>query len=378
MFDLLLRRARLADDSVTDIAIKDGKIAALGEIQGEAVRVVSLQGKYYVSPGWIDLHVHCYPDSPIYHDEPDCVGIAGGVTTVVDAGSTGADEVARFHALTRTAITDVYTFLNISRTGLTAQNELADMHHIDIPAASAAIQCFPDFIVGLKARMSGSVVGDNGIAPLVQAKAIQRANGNLPLMVHIGNPPPGLDEIVDMLEAGDILTHCYHGKPNSRVLTPAGVLRNAVSIALKRGVRMDVGHGTASFSFAVARQAIAQGILPYTISSDIYCRNRLDGPVHSLARVMVKFLALGMTLPQVIACVTQHAAEAIRLHSKGQLAPGYDADLTIFTLQHRPLTLVDAENDALQAEQDLVPLAVIRCGKGYMTEQGNAEHVFDL
>ncbi|MRS15406.1 amidohydrolase/deacetylase family metallohydrolase [Enterobacteriaceae bacterium RIT691] len=377
MFDLLLKGARLVDDTVTDIAIKDGKIAALGEIHGEATKVVSLNGDQYVSAGWIDLHVHCYPKSPIYNDEPDSVGIATGVTTVIDAGSTGADDVDTFYDITRQCSTDVYALLNISRVGLIAQNELANMANIDADAASAAIQRHPNFIVGLKARMSSSVVGENGITPLEKAKQIQKANGDLPLMVHIGNNPPNLDEITELLTSGDIITHCYNGKPN-RILTPAGELRASVSGALKRGIKLDVGHGTASFSFEVAKQAIAMGILPHTISSDIYCRNRINGPVHSLARVMAKFLAIGMTLPQVINCVTASAADVIRLKHKGQLAVGFDADLTIFTLKHQPVTLVDAENNALQADLDLVPLAAIRAGKGYMTEQGSAEHAFDL
>ena len=285
MFDLLLRRARLVDDTLTDIAIHDGKIAALGEISASARKTVDLHGNYYVSAGWIDSHVHCYPKSPIYHDQPDSIGIATGVTTVIDAGSTGADDVDDFYQLTREAATDVYALLNISRVGLIAQNELANMAHIDADAVKQAVARHPDFIVGLKARMSSSVVGENGITPLERAKAIQRENGDLPLMVHIGNNPPNLDEIAERLSAGDIITHCYNGKPN-RILTPEGELRSAITRALQRGVRLDVGHGTASFSFDVARRAIAMGILPHSISSDIYCRNRIDGPVRSLALVM--------------------------------------------------------------------------------------------
>ncbi|WP_367164057.1 amidohydrolase/deacetylase family metallohydrolase [Kosakonia cowanii] len=377
MFDLLLRRARLVDDTVTDIALHDGKIAALGEISGPAVKSVDLAGKHYVSAGWIDSHVHCYPNSPIYHDQPDSVGIETGVTTVIDAGSTGADDIDDFYAITRQATTDVYALLNISRVGLIAQNELANLDNIDARAVRDAVQRHPDFVVGLKARMSSSVVGDNGITPLERAKAMQQENGDLPLMVHIGNNPPNLDEIADLLSAGDIITHCYNGKPN-RILTPGGELRAAVTRAITRGVRLDVGHGSASFSFAVAKQAISLGILPHTISSDIYCRNRIDGPVRSLANVMSKFLAIGLSLPQVIACVTDHAADGLRLAQKGRLAVGFDADLTIFDLRRQPVLFTDAENSALQADQLLTPLAAIRAGRGYLTEQGRAEHVFDL
>lgn len=377
MFDLLLRGARLVDDTLTDIAIQDGKIAALGEISASARKTVALDGRYYVSAGWIDSHVHCYPKSPIYHDQPDSIGIATGVTTVIDAGSIGADDIDDFYQLTRAAATDVYALLNISRVGLIAQNELANMANIDADAVKQAVTRHPDFIVGLKARMSSSVVGENGITPLERAKAIQQENGDLPLMVHIGNNPPNLDEIAERLSAGDIITHCYNGKPN-RILTPEGELRASITRALQRGVRLDVGHGTASFSFEVARRAIALGILPHSISSDIYCRNRIDGPVRSLALVMSKFLAIGMTLPQVIDCVTVNAALGLRLKSKGQLTVGYDADLTLFTVQHAPTLLVDAEKESLQADNILVPLAAIRAGKGYLTEQGSAENAFDF
>lgn len=377
MFDLLLRRARLVDDTLIDIAIQDGKIAALGEISAPARKTIELDGSYYASAGWIDSHVHCYPNSPIYHDQPDSVGIATGVTTVIDAGSTGADDIDDFYQLTRSAATEVLALLNISRVGLIAQNELANMANVDAEAVTQAVKRHPDFIVGLKARMSSSVVGDNGITPLERAKAMQRENGDLPLMVHIGNNPPNLDEIADLLGAGDIITHCYNGKPN-RILTASGELRASVTRALKRGVRLDVGHGTASFSFEVARRAIAMGILPQTISSDIYCRNRIDGPVRSLALVMSKFLAIGMSLPQVVECVTASAADGLRLTQKGRLAVGYDADLTLFTLQHAPTLLVDAEKESLQADNILVPLAAIRAGKGYLTEQGSAENAFDF
>ncbi|RKQ39314.1 amidohydrolase/deacetylase family metallohydrolase [Enterobacter sp. R1(2018)] len=377
MFDLILRQARLVDDTVIDIALKDGKIAALGEVNGEAHEVRALNGDYYVSAGWIDSHVHCYPKSPIYHDEPDSIGIQTGVTTVVDAGSTGADDIDEFYEITRKAATDVYALLNISRVGLIAQNELSDMANIDKAAVRDAVKRHPAFIVGIKARMSSSVVGANGIKPLERAKAIQRENGDLPLMVHIGNNPPNLDEIANLLTSGDIITHCYNGKPN-RILTPAGELRASIASAIQRGVRLDVGHGTASFSFEVAKIAIKQGIFPHTISSDIYCRNRINGPVHSLGAVMSKFLSIGLSLSQVIDCVTAHAADGLRLKNKGRLSVGLDGDLTIFELRRQPTVFTDSEQQTLTGELLLSPLAAVRAGKWFTTEQGKAEHVFDL
>jgi len=371
MYDLIIRNARLSDEQVVDIALQDGRIAAVGNVQGTARRERDLAARFYLSAGWIDSHVHCYPKSPLYHDEADAIGVAHGVTTVVDAGSTGAEHIDDFYQLTRAAQTQVYALINIARTGIVTQNELADMTQIDGEAVKQAVARLPDFIVGLKARISSSVVGQNGVQPLIKAKAIQQASGGLPLMVHIGNNPPNLDQIADLLTTGDIITHCFNGKPN-RILTPQGELKAAVKHAIARGVKLDVGHGSASFSFEVARVAIAQGILPDTISSDIYCRNRLAGPVHSLAHVMSKFFSVGMTLPQVIDCVTVNAAAGLRLLRKGQLKVGYDADLTVFSIKEETRPFIDSEGEEVAGEKHLVPLAAVVAGTWIATEEGIA------
>lgn len=389
MHDFIITRALLVNGRQVDIAINDGKITAVSatiaavennQIESPfypAKKVLDLAGRYYLSAGWIDSHVHCYPASPIYHDEADLVGVASGVTTVVDAGSTGANDIDDFYRLTRAAKTHVYAFLNIAKTGIVTQNELADMAQIDKQSVSQAIARNPDFIIGIKARMSSSVVGKNGIKPLIRAKEIQQENNQLPLMVHIGNNPPDLDEIADLLTQGDIITHCYNGKPN-RILTPAGALRESIQRALKRGVLLDVGHGSASFSFEVAELAIKQGIYPHTISSDIYCRNRISGPVHSLASVMSKFFTIGLNLEQVISCVTENAAQALRLSHKGVVAEGYDADLTIFELKQQPQVFSDSEGKSVTGEQYLVPLAAVVAGDLVLTDEGKLKDVFSL
>lgn len=271
--------------------------------------------------------------------------------------------------------TRVHALLNISRIGLLRQNELANPADIDPALAQAAIRRHPSFIVGIKARMSGSVVGESGLQPLRVAKQIQRDNGNLPLMVHVGNTPPDLDEIVALLGDGDLLTHCFNGKPN-RILTPAGELRQAVREAMQRGLLLDIGHGGASFSFEVAELAIRQGILPHTISSDIYCKNRIKGPVYSLAHVMSKFLAIGMTLEQVLACVTHQAADALRLPGKGRLEVGADADLTLFQVASDPILFADTEAATRHGDRQLLPLAALVGGELVLTHNGKSHHAF--
>ena len=377
MYDMIIRAGRLGNGQLVDVAIKHGKIAALGSLpeSTEAKQTLTLGGQVHVSAGWIDGHTHCYPASPLYHDEPDKVGVASGVTTVIDAGSTGADDVDDFQRIAATCKTRVHALLNISRIGLLRQNELADPADIDPALAQAAIRRHPGFIVGIKARMSGSVVGESGLQPLRMAKQIQQANGNLPLMVHVGNTPPDLDEIVALLGEGDLLTHCFNGKPN-RILTPAGELRQAVREAMRRGLLLDIGHGGASFSFEVAELAIAQGILPHTISSDIYCKNRIKGPVYSLAHVMSKFFAIGMTLEQVLACVTHQAADALRLPGKGRLEVGADADITLFEVSCGPTLFTDTEAGTRNGDRQLLPLAALVGGALVLTHYGKSHHAF--
>ncbi|MBL0667715.1 amidohydrolase/deacetylase family metallohydrolase [Aeromonas jandaei] len=379
MYDIIIKAGRMGDDQLVDIAIKEGKIAAIGSLpeMATAQQILDLGGRVHVSSGWIDGHTHCYPASPIYYDEPDKVGVESGVTTVIDAGSTGANDVDDFQQIAAGCKTRVHALLNISRIGLLRQNELADSRDLDMDLASAAIRRHPDFIVGIKARMSGSVVGENGLQPLHMAKALQQTHAQLPLMVHVGNTPPDLDEIVTLLGDGDLLTHCFNGKPN-RILTPAGELRQAVREAMQRGLLLDIGHGGASFSFEVAELAIRQGILPRTISSDIYCKNRIKGPVYSLAHVMSKFLAIGMTLAQVLACVTHQAADALRLSGKGRLEVGADADLTLFEVASGPTLFMDTEAQSRRGDQQLQPLAVLVGGELVLTHYGKSHHAFCL
>ncbi|UXN05052.1 amidohydrolase/deacetylase family metallohydrolase [Bartonella sp. HY406] len=378
MFDILFENARLANGEIKHIAITDKKITSIHQENGLAAkRVIDLKGQTYLSAGWIDSHVHCNPNSPIYFDDPDAIGIAGGVTTVIDAGSTGADDIDAFRLLCKKYKTNVKALLNISRIGLITQHELANLNDIDIPLAGQTICKHCEFILGIKARMSGSVIGDNGLKPLEMAKQIQRENNNIPLMVHFGNKPPMVDNILEYLGQGDILTHCYHGKPNG-ILTPEGQLRNATKAALDRGMVLDVGHGGASFSFKIAKQAMDINIYPNTISSDIYCKNRINGPVYGLAAVMSKFLMLGMSLEKIITSVTSNVSTTFKIANKGRLEVGYDADLTLFNISNQPQNALDSEGVSQICQQNFVPLAAVVAGELFPTREGESNHDIDL
>lgn len=368
MYDLIIKNARLIDDTITDLAIEKGKIAVIGTVNETAKKIIDLKAQYYVSAGWIDSHTHCFARSPIYYDEPDCIGVKSGVTTVVDAGSVGANDIDEFYHLAKQAQTHVFSFLNISKIGLIRQNELADMNDIDIALFDQALQKYPQFIIGIKVRMSRSCVGDNGIKPLIQAKEMQKKSG-LPLMIHVGNNPPNLDDIADILTNGDIITHCFNGKPN-KIFDQNNQLKDSIKRAIKRGVILDIGHGGESFSFAVAEKAKDLNIYPNTISSDIYSKNRIHGPVFSLANIMTKFICMGYSKQRIIDSVTTNAATILHLAHKGRLAVGYDADITIFKFKQEKIALSDAEGEVREANEQFVPLACIVAGQLEITEEG--------
>lgn len=175
MVDLYVKNGRSVNDDPLELTITAGQITAIGEklTNVEATRVMDVKGAY-VSAGWIDDHVHCYDQLTLYYDDADADGVQSGVTTVIDAGSTGADNIGDFYERTRAKRTNVYAMINISKTGILAQDELGDMSRVQWEPFKQAVDKYPDFIVGIKARESHSVVVDNGVQPLIKAKDYQR------------------------------------------------------------------------------------------------------------------------------------------------------------------------------------------------------------
>ncbi|WP_126427993.1 amidohydrolase/deacetylase family metallohydrolase [Brevibacillus marinus] len=349
-----------------DLTVAAGKITGIHQpgrrdLLRSARQVLDASGKI-VTPGLIDLHTHVFVEETPLGIPADQVGVEQGVTTVVDAGSAGARSFARFvETAVQPSATQVLAYLNIAGAGLCeGLSELADIRKLAPGETAELIQSNP-LIRGIKARMSGSVVKQSGIQPLLIAKQVA-AEVNRPLMVHIGNAPPSLAEILALLEAGDVVTHAFHGKRGG-ILGCDGRLLPEVRAALRRGVRFDVGHGTSSFSFATMRRAKALGVAPYTISTDIY-RQNVNGPVFSLATTMSKFLALGFSLTEVIAATTCAPAEILGLANEiGTLRPHTVADITVLQLTRKPITLIDSEQQRLTAEEALEPVYAIKSGK---------------
>src|SRR5690625_507010 len=359
-----IKGAMLVNGHKCNIQIKDGFIENITADYIGAGDVISVPEDVYVSPGWIDLHTHAFPKYKPYCSYPDDIGYKTGVTTVVDAGTCGADDIDELHNIAKSSKTRVLSLLNISRTGLKTRNELADLSLLSYEAFHQAYEKYPDMIVGVKARMSGSVIGDNGIKPLEIAKQFAKKI-NKPLMVHIGSAPPKLAEIVRRLEKGDIITHCFNEKVGNNIFNKDQSINEAVLRAIERGVYLDIGHGTSSFSFNIAEKAKESQVPFDSISTDIYEGNRVNGPVYDMATTLNKFLKLGYTLSETIRSVTEMPAKIINQPELGKLTVGARADLTLFKVVDKEKTLVDSLGRKRTSSKVIEPYAVIVDGHYY-------------
>ena len=343
-----------------DLFMKDGKFANSPHEKDIKQKEIDATG-CFVAPGFIDMHVHVFQDKTPLGIDPDLVGIKQGVTTIVDAGSAGIEDFPVFKEKTAKNATEVLAFLNISKHGLC--NGLSELDSMDKLVHVNDLQtCIlkESTIVGLKARMSHSVVKNNGIKPLKHARKLADAV-DLPIMVHIGNAPPPLVEILPLLKQGDIVTHSFHGKKGG-ILDEKGALIPEAREALNAGVIFDVGHGTSSFSYEVMKQYKRQYDYPFTISTDIYLAN-YDNPVGSLMTTMSKLLALGFPLEELVAAVTSKPAKALSLKEQGTFQAGTRADVTIFSIKEGEVSLTDSEGQQMIVDKLLTPCYTLREGK---------------
>lgn len=232
--------------------------------------------------------------------------------------------------------------------GLKIKSELSDMKNIDKEKIKESLEKYSEIIVGLKARASASVVKENGIKPIAEGKKIA-SELEVPLVVHIGNAPPKIEEVLELLGKGDIATHCYNNKVNG--LVREGKVIPEVREAIKRGVLFDIGHGSESFSLDTAEVGIKEGFEANIISTDIYSKNIIT-PVGSLENTMNKMLYLGWSVEKCVEKVTYEPARAFKLKGLGELKEGYMGDLTIFDIvENGKLELKDSVNKVIITEK---------------------------
>jgi dihydroorotase len=353
MFDFLIKHGRVIDpsqniDSVQDLAIDNGRIVSLaGSISTEQARETIDADGLIITPGLIDLHVHVYEGVSIYGIDADKYCLEKGVTTAVDAGSSGAQTFPGFRKyIVEKSRTRVLAFLNLSVLGMITKRagELENISYADTEAAIRTIESNRDVIVGIKVRMEKLFHGKNGWRILELAREVSQAT-QLPVMYHIAHTDPPIRDILRVARKGDIITHCFHSKKPGGLLDKRGKILPELSEAIAKGVYLDIGHGKASFSFQIARQALDQGVMPSTISTDLHINN-IAGPVYSLPTTMLKFLYLGLSLYDVIAMTTLNPAQILGREDRiGSLKPGRIADITILQLVDEVTLIEDAEGD---------------------------------
>jgi dihydroorotase len=364
-YDLLVKGGRVVDpargiDRIADVAIAGGKIRAVQPAiaVADAADVIDAHGKI-VTPGLIDIHVHV--GAP---ELTPATLLGDGVTSMVDGGSAGADNIDALVRVAQAAPNRVRIFLNVARTGVTGPGELKDIAAADVAAGRRAMTQHRDWIAGVKVRLSESVCGDQDLEATRRARAVA---GPLPVMLHVGQTYSPLPKILELLNPGDIVTHIYSPPPHT-ALDDAGHVLPEVRAARRRGIRFDVGNGrTAHITWPIVDAATKDGFWPDTISSDITGPGRTFR-VFDLPTIVSKFLMLGMPLDQVLAAVTSRAAASIAaFKGLGTLAPGAPADVAIFELREGDVEFVDNVDAKRTGHQKLVTFAAVMNGKRVKT-----------
>jgi dihydroorotase len=371
-FELVLRNGRVVDpsqniDRVTDVAFSGGKVAAIGDkLDAGAADVRDVTGRI-VTPGLIDLHTHVYWGGTSLGIDAEMFARKSAVTTCVDTGSAGPGNFAGFrkHVIERSAIR-ILPYLHVSFAGIYGFSNkvmVGEGHDIRLLAARDCLEVVEanrDLIVGIKVRLGRTASGAAGITPLDVAQEVADQTG-LPMMVHIDEPPPSYEAVVARLRPGDVLTHCFRPFPNSPI-DGKGEVKPALIEARKRGVLFDVGHGMGSFSWKTARAMMDKGFAPDTISSDVHALC-IDGPAYDQVTTLSKFLALGMSLPEVIAASTVNAAKALNRPDLGALKPGSVGDASILSLDDGSFPLEDVRGEVTTAGQRLFAKGVVVGGR---------------
>ena len=381
--DLILRGGRVIDpsqdiDRITDVRFTNGVVAAIGDklSGGPGTEVRDLRGKV-VTPGLIDLHTHVYWGGTSIGVDATALAHSSATAVFVDAGTAGPGNFPGFrkHVIEPSAPVRILPFLNISYPGIFAFSntvmvgECADLHLLDLRECLRVARENADLIVGIKVRVGRGAGGNSGIAPMDMALEVAEELG-LPLMAHLDHPPPSRLEVVSRLRPGDILTHCFRPFPNAPS-APDGGVRPEISAARERGVLFDIGHGGGSFGFRTGRAMLAAGFKPDVISSDVHVLS-IKGPAFDLLHTLGKFLTLGMTLPEVVACATVNAARAIRRTDLGTLKPGAAADASIFEVVAAPTDYRDVLGELIVGERRLVARGLVLDGRWWSDGVANS------
>ena len=369
--DLLIKNGHLIDprnriNGTMDIAIKDGMILSVERVipESNAKKVVDAEG-LYVSPGFIDIHTHVFVGSNngfangINSISPDDFACRSGVTTVVDAGTSGWRNFPTFkERVIDKSKTRVLAFLSIGGLGLSGKAAQEDLNDMNTDSVSYVLRKFPDVIVGVKI---GHYEGAEW-TPFERAlEAAERSD--VPLFVECHLPQYSLEEQLSRMRPGDIITHSYE-KVSERmsVIDEHGKVRPFVKDAMKRGVLFDLGHGGAGFWFSEAIPALKQGLAPNSFGTDLH-RFSVNAGMKDMLNVMSKYMAMGMSLQDAVMRATWSPAKSIKRDDLGHLTPGAPADIAVWNVRKGKFGFVDAGGNRIEGDRKLESELTLREGK---------------
>jgi dihydroorotase len=378
-YDLLLKGGHVIDpknkiNGPMDVAISNGRIArvATGIPASEARRVVDVAG-LTVTPGLIDIHVHVYPrpeNKAVERDsnvQADAHSFPSGVTTVVDAGTSGWRNFPDFkERVIDKARTRVLALLNISGSGMGTGKE-DELSELDAEAAARTAKENKGVIVGFKSAHFGGP-GWESIDAAVKASK----ETDLPVMVDFGymNNIRSLPTLLlDKLRAGDIYTHCYSG--HREEILPDGKINPAMFTGRKRGIFFDVGFGAGSFYWYVAVPALQQNFPPDSISTDLHTGS-MNAGMKSMTNAMSSILILGSTLDQVVAMSTWNPAKQIKRTDLGNLDVGAEADISVLRVDKGKIGFIDSAGAMNTGNQRIVTELTVRNGRVVWDLNGRA------
>ena len=381
IYDLLLKGGHVIDpknniDKLMDVAVSNGKIASVAEnISASKAKTVADVKGLYVTPGLIDMHVHVYNATPVTAAAarsnsvwPDAFSFRSGVTTMVDAGTSGSANFEDFKKyVIEQSKTRVLAFVNISRQGMTDFKNEDKVEDLDTDGVVALAKAYPSIIVGFKSAHYGGP----GWASIDHAVEASRQT-NRPVMVDFGiiTPNRNLDGLLrDKLRKGDIYTHCFSG--NRREVMENNQLNPAMEAGRRRGIYFDIGFGGGSFYWWVAVPAYQAKFYPDSISTDLH-KASMNGGMKDMLQTMSKIMALGSSLPDVIRMSTINPAIEIKHPELGSLDEGAEADIAVLRLDHGKFGLTDSAGARKMGDKMLAAEMTIRKGEVVWDLNGRA------
>lgn len=368
MYDFVLKNGTVLDffngiEGKRDVAIVGGKIAGVGTYSREEGHLSLDCTGCIVTPGLIDFHLHLFYRGSMLGVPADLALLPNGVTTGMDAGTSGVWNYESCQTLNQSNISNYYSLINVASTGLISDDMVEDItpSHIDDCGIKRLAEKYAGKLMGLKIKMGHASVGNLGMAPLLHTLKLGE-DLNLPVVVHVTNPGAPIDEIAGALRKGDVFCHVFQGKGET-IFNEDGYIRKSILAARERGVIFDSCNGNANFSLKVALEAKKHDFLPDIISTDLTPNSFYKGYAVSMPVLMSKYLAMGYSFGEIIKRTTLKPAAFFHKEREfGSLSPETAADVTVWKIKNTVVSFSDSDGTSITGKRLVIPVLTVKDG----------------